>query len=291
VGTEFQLGFGGKGANQAVMASQLGAEVVFVNRVGDDLFGRLARENMEARDIDPRRIQQVEGRSTGVAPIWVERDGTNRIIIVPGANHTLDAAAVREELAEIGGADCVLCQLEIPQDGVAEAFRFGHEWSATTILNPAPAAPLSPEVLALVDWLIPNETEFAGLTGEQDVDRHLVEEASELGCGVIVTLGERGAATMIGGRFRLFPPPRVEPVDTTGAGDAFVGGFAWALASGADVEDAIATGNACGALSTTRPGTQVSFPTHDEVLDATGTGSRARIAAAQAPGRQRNREE
>jgi ribokinase len=291
VGREFQLGFGGKGANQAVMASQLGADVIFVNRVGDDLFGGLARENMETRGIDPRRIRPVEGQSTGVAPIWVERDGTNRIIIVPGANHTLDAAAVSTELADIDGADCVLCQLEIPQDGVAEAFRFGRVWGATTILNPAPAAPLSPEVVALVDWLIPNETEFAGLTGEHDIEARLAEQARALGCGVIVTLGERGAATTIDGRFRVFAPPAVEPVDTTGAGDAFVGGFAWSLARGSGLEEAIAIGNACGALSTTRPGTQVSFPTYDEVVEAVELGSRVGLAAAQEPGREHNREE
>jgi ribokinase len=285
VGTEFSLGFGGKGANQAVMASRLGAEVTFVSRVGDDLFGQLAREALERQRIDMTRMVSVPALATGVAPIWVERDGSNRIIVVPGANQALDAAAVAESLEGLEKADCVLCQLEIPQDGVAEAFRIARSWGATTILNPAPAAPLTAGLVSLVDWLIPNETEFAALTAKSAVDGDLAESARAFGCGLIVTLGERGAATSVDGRVESFAPPAIEVVDTTGAGDAFVGGFAWALASGDDLETAIVTGNVCGALSTARPGTQTSFPTRAEVSEAIRLGAGAQASTvADEPG-------
>ena len=159
-GTEFRMGFGGKGANQAVMAAALGAEVVFVNRVGDDFFGELTRKHLAEQGIALRLGDPVPSVSTGVAPIWVEPSGANRIIIVPGANNALTPQAVRSELADIQYADCVVCQLEIPQDAVAEAFRFGRRWGAINILNPAPAAPIQEDVLALADWLVPNESEF-----------------------------------------------------------------------------------------------------------------------------------
>jgi ribokinase len=279
VGTKFNLGFGGKGANQAVMAARLGAEVTFVSHVGDDLFGQLARETLERQRIDTSRMRPVPSQATGVAPIWVERDGTNRIIVVPGANETLDSAAVAEALEGLEGADCLLCQLEIPQDGVAEALRVGRRWGATTILNPAPAVPLEPELVSLVDWLIPNETEFAALTGKTPAGDDIVESARSFGCGLIVTLGERGAVTAIDGSFRSFAPPDAVVVDTTGAGDAFVGGFAWALASGEELEAAIVTGNVCGALSTSKPGTQTSFPTRAEVSQAVRLAPRAPASA------------
>jgi ribokinase len=270
-GRDFRLGFGGKGANQAVMAARLGADVTFVNRVGDDLFGRRTSQNLSERGIDTRHVSIVEGAATGVAPIWVEADGTNRIIVVAGANEALTADAVRADLAGIDGADCVVCQLEIPLDGVAEALRAGREWGAITILNPAPIRPLAADLLALVDWLVPNEIEFALLAGGPPDDEHLLAQASALGCGLVVTLGARGAAAALDGRVERFGVPSVEVTDTTGAGDAFVGGFAWALARGDDVAEAVLVGNACGALSVTRAGTQASFPALDAVLAALAT--------------------
>ncbi|MEP6813502.1 MAG: ribokinase, partial [Actinomycetota bacterium] len=162
IGREFRLGFGGKGANQAVMAARLGAEVVFVNCVGDDVFGEMTIANLDAQGIATRSVRRVEGTSTGVAPIWVDGAGNNRIIVIPGANDALDAETVRAELEGLDGADCVVCQLEVPLDAVREAFRFGRAWGCPTILNPAPAPapPLDDELLELVDWLIPNESEF-----------------------------------------------------------------------------------------------------------------------------------
>lgn len=268
VGTEFRLGFGGKGANQAVMAARLGAEVVFVNRVGDDLFGQLTRENLSRHGIATDRVVTIPGVSTGAAPIWVERDGTNRIIVVPGANGMLDAEAVRSALATLDGADCVLCQLEIPVDGVVEAMRIGRDWGCPTILNPAPAAALDDELLELVDWLVPNESEFESLFHEPPTDDAALLRARSH--GLVVTLGAAGAAATSDRSVHRVAAPSVDAVDTTGAGDAFVGGFAYAVASGRDLHTALATANVCGALSVTRRGTQTSLPDREEVAGATG---------------------
>ena len=261
-GSSFRLGFGGKGANQAVMAARLGAEVVFVNRVGDDVFGRMTLENLVAEGLDTRAVRPVAEATTGVAPIWVEQDGTNRIIVVPGANEAVTAEVVREELAGLDGADCVICQLEVPQEAAKAAFEFGRAWGCPTILNPAPAAPLDARLLSLADWLIPNEREFDMLFGHSP-DADPTERNRDP--RVVVTLGEAGAACWQAGQLRHVPAPRVEAVDTTGAGDAFVAGFGFGIASGQNVECAVALGNACGALSVAAPGTQVSFPTRDAV--------------------------
>ena len=268
-GRDFRLGFGGKGANQAVMAARLGAEVTFVNRVGDDLFGRLTRENLSERGIDTRRVGIVDGASTGVAPIWVEADGSNRIIVVPGANAALTASEVRDALSGIDAADCVVCQLEIPLEAVTEALRIGREWGATTILNPAPFRALPGPMLGFTDWLVPNEFEFEALAGGPPDDERLLAQASALGVGLVVTLGAAGAAVVLDGRVDRVESPPVEAADTTGAGDAFLGGFAWALARGETVGEAVRIGNACGALSVTRAGTQASFPTLDAVMSMT----------------------
>lgn len=262
-GTQFQLGFGGKGANQAVMASMLGADVVFVNRVGADVLGEMTRNNLVERGVDARLGDPVPGFSTGVATIWVEPSGTNRIIIASGANDTLTPQVVRSELEGIDSIDCVVCQLEVPQAAVAEAFRWGRRCGAVNILNPAPAAPIEDAVLALADWVVPNETEFEELFGSAPDDAAILRAASGLGARLVVTLGGNGAAVAANGTVRNVPAPKVDPVDTTGAGDAFLGGFSYALASGA--EDAVAVGTVCGSLSTLRKGTQASFPSADEV--------------------------
>ncbi|MDQ3431494.1 MAG: ribokinase [Actinomycetota bacterium] len=262
-GTQFSLGCGGKGANQAVMAAMLGAEVVFVNRVGDDFFGDLTRTNLAKLGIELRLGDPLPDISTGVAPIWVEPSGANRIIVVPGANEAVTAEVVRSELNGVDRLDCIVCQLEIPQDGVAEAFRVGRHHGAMNILNPAPAAPIDDEVLSLADWVVPNETEFAALFGEEPDDAAILRASSELNGRLVVTLGAGGAAVVEGDVVRSVPALKVATVDTTGAGDAFVGGFAYALAAG--VEDPVKVGVACGSLSTLRKGTQASFPSADQV--------------------------
>jgi ribokinase len=260
VGERFLLGNGGKGANQAVMAARLGARVTFVNRVGDDLFGEMTRANLAERGIDVSRVRKVEGEATGVATIWVEQDGMNRIVITPGANYAMSGADVAAELAGVPPADCVICQLEIAPEAVLAALRWGRASNAITILNPAPAAPLSDELLGLTDWIVPNETEFELLFGSPPDDADLIRVDASLSGGVVVTLGDRGAASVVDGVAIRCAPPEVDAIDTTGAGDAFVGGFAYAIARGETILSAVAFANWCGAQSTTSYGTQTSFP-------------------------------
>lgn len=264
-GTEFRLGFGGKGANQAVMAAGLGAEVFFVNRVGDDFFGELTRKHLAEQGIHLRLGDPVTSVSTGVAPIWVEPSGANRIIIVPGANECVTPEVVRRELSDVPPADCVVSQLEIPQDAIAEAFRFGRQWGAVNILNPAPAAPIDDGVLALTDWLVPNESEFELLFGCRPDDTAILRATAQIRGRLLVTLGALGAAYVVGDTVRHVAALSVDPCDTTGAGDAFLGGFTYGLASGAGVEEAVRVATVCGSLSTERQGTQTSFPSPETV--------------------------
>ncbi len=265
IGQRLQIGHGGKGANQAVMAARLGARVTFVTRIGADVLGEMARENLGAQGLALDRVKRVEGESQGVASIWVEPDGSNRILIIPGANLSLSRDEVAADLADVAPPDCVLCQLEIPLDSVTAALRWGREHGAITILNPAPSAPLADELLALVDWLTPNETEFADLFGSPPDDAALVRAAASLSGGLVVTLGATGAATVIDGQVVRLKAPPADTVDTTGAGDAFMGGLAYALSRGDTLLDAIALGNRCGALSTEKRGTQTSFPSASEL--------------------------
>lgn len=261
VGERFEMGFGGKGANQAVMARLLGAEVAMVGCLGDDTYGEMTIENFASFDIDTTHVHRVPG-SSGVAPIWVEADGSNRIIIVPGANRNLTAEQAARAVRELAEVTVVVGQLEIPQEVTAAGFAAARERGAVTILNPAPAAPLDADLLSLSTWLIPNEVEFEILAGKPpDSDTALVSFAADTGARLLVTLGEEGVALVSdSGTVTRIPAPRVDVLDTTGAGDAFVGAFAFGLARGMHALDAILLGNACASDSVTRPGTQSSLP-------------------------------
>jgi ribokinase len=262
VGDAFSTGFGGKGANQAVMARLLGARVSMVACVGDDANGRLVRDELARRGVDVTGVQVRSDAASGVAMIWVEPDGTNRIVILPGANALVDARAA----ASIAGADAaavVVGQLEAALDATLEAFAAARRVGATTILNPAPVAPLPPALLAVTDWLVPNEVEFALLSGggDADDDAALAAFAAATATRLVVTLGDRGAA-LVGadGTVVRHPARDVDAVDTTGAGDAFVGAFATALASGQDEERAVAVALALASDTVRRPGAQASYP-------------------------------
>ena len=275
-GSSFQMGSGGKGANQAVVAHQLGSDVTFVARVGRDAFGDLSIHSLTQLGMDTTMVRRVDGLTTGTAPIWVQKNGSNRIIVVPGANDALTAEVVAAELAEVQRVDCVVCQLEIPEEGVEEALAIGARLGAITILNPAPA-PSSREVTRLfanADWIVPNEHEFELLWGRRPTDEEIKAAAAHWDCGVIVTLGEEGAAGTADGDVVRRRPPQVQVNDTTGAGDAFVGGLAHALGCGMDLAVAIELGNICGALSTESLGTQSSFPTKAAVERLSGHKSR-----------------
>ena len=264
IGDSFSLGFGGKGANQAVMASRMGAKVYMVNTLGDDVFGDTTLNNFKEQGIDTTYVARVSGAS-GVAPIWVEPNGTNRIICVPGANNSMTAAQAESAISALSKAKVVIGQLEIPQAVTIAAFRKAREFGITTILNPAPFAPLSDELVAMSDWIIPNETEFAGLNPDGNLpenDEEILKVAKALGCRFVVTLGEKGAAYTDKNHSKVVrvSAPKVKAIDTTGAGDSFVGSFAFGLATGFEIEKAVKLGCACASDSVTKLGTQSSYP-------------------------------
>jgi ribokinase len=264
VGAAFRSGFGGKGANQAVAAARFGARVSMVNAVGDDGYGAETIANFEAQNVDTRYVRRVPG-SSGVAPIWVDGAGMNRIIIVPGANGLVSAELAVEAVAAIRPA-VVVGQHEIPQEVTAAAFVAARAAGAVTVLNPAPAAEIIPGLLAATSWLVPNEHEFALIGGgaldgdEAREDAAIAALSSRLGISLVVTLGSRGAAVLaFGGAVQRVAAPVVTAVDTTGAGDAFVGAFAVGLAEEWTAVDAARLGCAFAADSVTRLGTQSSF--------------------------------
>jgi ribokinase len=269
-GESFHLGFGGKGANQAVMAARLGARVGMITKVGDDVFGTMTQDNFTQMGIATQRIFIKEGMSSGVAPIFVDHDGNNIIVIIPGANLTLSPEEVRDSAEMIKSASIVISQFEISEESIITAFRIAKEAGKMTILNPAPARETHPELIRLSDIIIPNETEAEVLTGVQIQGIDSVKQASEKlfnqGANqVIITLGKLGAYLFEKDHQALFPAPEVDPIDTTGAGDAFIGSLAYALAKGLPLPDAIRFANYAAALSVTKVGTQTSFPSLADV--------------------------
>lgn len=270
VGGRFELGFGGKGANQAVMLARLGAKVSMVNCLGDDVFASMTIENLVAAGVDVRHVRRVPAQSSGVAPIWVEPGGSNRIIIFPGANNSVTAEMARDAVEGAEEVDLVVGQLEIPQEATKAAFVAARKRGAITVLNPAPAATLDPALLTNSDWVAPNEIEFDALAERvlgapatrDPVDSSVLGAVEErIGARLIVTLGARGAVYRDSdGRAILVGASPVDAVDTTGAGDAFVGAFAFGLAMRLGERKAVQLACACAAVSVTRLGTQKSFP-------------------------------
>ena len=268
-GRSFHLGFGGKGANQAVAAQLCGAQVRIVGRVGDDLFGPAALKALQSYDVDTGQVHTTESISTGVAPIFVESSGQNRILVVKGANERVSPADIDKAAEMLRRAQCIILQLEIPVETVAYALCFARNAGIQTILNPAPAQPLSEEVLRHADYLIPNESEAATLTGMPVTSIEEAQTAAaqlqKMGAqSVITTLGANGALLATKGGSKHISGFSVEARDTTGAGDAFIGSFAYFLASGADPETAIHKANLYAALSTLKVGTQQSFVSREE---------------------------
>jgi ribokinase len=263
-GREFSLGFGGKGANQAVAARLCGAETAMVARVGDDLFGPATIRNFADRGIDVTHVKATPGVSSGVAPIFVENSGQNRIWVVKGANDSLSPADVDAAADLIDRADFVVLQLEVPLETVFYTLRFARARSVRTILNPAPGQPLDLEAAALADYITPNETEAEALAGVTvatlDDARACAQRLLDSGLPrVVITLGANGCLLATAGGMQHVPPFPVKPVDTTGAGDAFTGSFACFLAEGCPEPEALSRANLYAALSTLGPGTQKSF--------------------------------
>ncbi|HKI32913.1 MAG TPA: ribokinase [Gemmataceae bacterium] len=270
-GHGFQLGYGGKGANQAVMAARLGAHVTMIGKVGRDVFGEGALRNYREQGIDTTHVLIDGERPTGVASIVVDDAARNCILVVPGANLGLTPEDVRAAASVIEGAAVLLCQLEVPIETVTEALRIARTAKVTTILNPAPAVLLPDELLGLADLCVPNESEIELLTGGQTATT--VQEAAAAAWEllrrgprtVIVTLGERGALIADATSAEHVEAPHVEAVDSSGAGDAFIGALGVFLAEGMQLREAVRQANAVAALSVTRLGTQASFPTRAEV--------------------------
>jgi ribokinase len=275
-GKSFHLGYGGKGANQAVMAARLGARVSMVGRVGRDVFGEEALRNFHREQVETAHVQVDAERPTGVASIVVDDAAENCILIVPGANHGLTPAHVQDAAAVIRAADVVLCQLEVPVECCLEAFRLARAAGVRTILNPAPAAALPDELLRLTDLCVPNETEIEALTGAPVAPEGMEAAARALRRRgprmVIVTLGARGAL-VVDDDTRNVPAFAVRAVDPTGAGDAFIGSLAVFLAEGVQLTEAVRRANAAAALSVTRLGTQTAYPRRGEVEALLGAGT------------------
>jgi ribokinase len=261
---KFDLGFGGKGANQAVAAQLCGAEVFMLARVGSDLFGPATIENFRKLGIDATHVKQLKGVSSGVAPIFVEPSGQNRIFVVKGANDQLKPADVDAAAEMLKRVDCIVLQFEIPLETVYYTVAFAQQHGIRCILNPAPAQPIELKAVAGLDYFVPNESEAESITGMQV--RNLEDATScaqkLLAAGmsrVIITLGANGSLLAGGDGMDHLAAFDVKCVDSTGAGDAFIGSFAVFLGEGWPEREAVRRANLYAALSTTGVGTQKSF--------------------------------
>ncbi|WP_434668280.1 ribokinase [Aeromonas sp. NJAU223] len=261
---------GGKGANQAVAAARLGADVSFIARVGDDAIGRQMRDGFAKDGIDVSAVELDQTLPTGIAIIYVSDEGENSIGISAEANGALSPAMVREHETLIAAAHTLLLQLEVPLESVLEAARLARAHGTRVVLNPAPARPLSAELLALVDLITPNQTEAELLTGIKVKDEASAREAAlrfhQMGIAdVMITLGSQGVYCSNEARQMLVPGFRVEAVDTTAAGDTFNGALLAAELAGDDFTAAVRFAHGAAALSVTRLGAQSSIPAKAEV--------------------------
>jgi ribokinase len=263
-GQKFDLGFGGKGANQAVAARLCGADVFMVARLGNDLFGPPTIENLKKLGIDTTHVKLTDGLSSGVAPIFVEPNGQNRILVVKGANNAVTPSAVDEAAETLKSVDCIVLQFEIPLETVYYAVAFARKHGIRCIVNPAPAQPIDMHALAGLDYFVPNESEAETITGlpvcniddaKKCAEKFLAADIRR----VIITLGAQGSLLAGRGLSEHIPPYSVTSVDSTGAGDAFIGSFAVFLGEGLPEPDAVRRANLYAGLSTTGIGTQKSF--------------------------------
>jgi ribokinase len=271
VGSGFALGPGGKGSNQAVAAARAGARVTFISRIGSDAFGELALKTWKAEGILPR-VTQSASAPTGAAFIYVhETRGDNAIIVVPGAAADLRPTDVEAAADAIRESRVFVTQLEQPADAARRGLEMARSAGSITVFNPAPAAKFDDALFALSDYVVPNETEAEALTGIAVGDLAAARRAAGAlvakGAGTaLITLGERGALFHTRDHSVHVPPFSAgKVVETTGAGDAFVGGFAAALAAGADPLDAARFGSAAAGISVTRPGTAPAMPRRGEI--------------------------
>ncbi|MFQ2105991.1 ribokinase [Aeromonas rivipollensis] len=269
-GHSYQVVPGGKGANQAVAAARLGAAVSFIARIGDDAIGRQMKTGFANDGIDVSAVELDDKLPTGIAIIYVSDEGENSIGLSTEANGALDIAMVKRHEAMIAGAHTLLLQLEVPLESVFEAAKLARSHGTRVVLNPAPAQPLSADLLALVDLITPNQTEAELLTGVKVTGEASAAQASarfhQMGIAdVMITLGSQGVYCSNGQQQALIPGFRVEAVDTTAAGDTFNGALLAAELAGADFHSAVRFAHGAAALSVTRFGAQSSIPGKQEV--------------------------
>jgi ribokinase len=272
IGSSFSTFLGGKGGNQAVALSRLGAAPHVVACVGNDQFGERYIEDLRSNGADTKGITIVPDANTGTALIEVDSSGQNRLVYIPGANALLSPDHIDARMQDVSSGDIVLLQLEVSHETVAHTARIAHAAGATVILDPAPAAPLTEEIYRHVDWITPNESEASTLTGiDTSTDDGLADAAADLvrrGVrNVIVKAGSRGAILFRDEMTHPTPVPgyHVDAVDTTAAGDSFNAGFAWALGQNQEPERAIGTANAVAAISVTGFGAQTAMPTRAQL--------------------------
>jgi ribokinase len=279
LGTDFTIGMGGKGANQAVAAARAGGLVAFVGRVGTDAFGTMVQERLSGEGLDLTHLGVVEGK-TGVANIYVDDRGANTIAVYAGASGTLDSTVGEKELGSLTTGDYLVSQLEINQEAVLAAVTASHQAGGTTVVNIAPYAPLLPGILEHTTWLIANEIEIADLLRDLTPDqkpenitpRHVEESIArwvkDLGCNLIVTLGEAGAiGCTLDQPVFSFAPQHTKALDTVGAGDCFVGFFVAFLNQGLTWQQALIGGVLGASDSVTRLGAQDSYPDHARAVE------------------------
>jgi ribokinase len=273
-GTSFMLGYGGKAANQAVAAAKLGARCHLVAKLGRDVFGEGYLKHLKAAGVDTSLIGFTSEAFSGTAAITVDPDGRNAIIIVAGANGLLCPADVEAAGDILAASDVVVCQLEAPVETTLAALRFARRAGVRTILNPAPALPELPsELYAVADIFCPNESEAAMLSGRpletlvdaEEIARSLLARGPR---AVILTLGERGSLLLTPDEVSHVSAPKVKAVDTTGAGDAYVGSLAFGIAQGKALAECMRLATKVASLSVQKPGTQASYPTWGELGEA-----------------------
>lgn len=271
LGGTFFMNPGGKGANQAVAVARLGGDVIFISKMGNDVFGKQSSRLYDEEGIDTSFLLSDDELPSGVALITVDEEGENSIVVAPGANAALGTSEVQAALKDISEKHIVLLQLEIPIDTVHFVAQQAARNKARVILNPAPAATLPPDLLQYVDVLTPNETEASILSGIKVTNLETAKQAAQairqLGVtNVVITMGESGALLLEDTIFHIVPTPSVQPVDTTAAGDVFNGALAVALSEGKTL--AAAVGFACEAasVSVTRMGAQSSIPYRNELI-------------------------
>jgi len=270
LGGRFLMNAGGKGANQAVAAARLGGMVTFVGKIGDDIFGKQAVQQLEDEGINVDFVAVDPENPSGVALITVDKKGENSIVVAPGSNGTLSSADFDKAIAELDDSEFVLMQLEIPIPTVEHIARMAAKKQKKVVLNPAPAAVLTDELLQNLYIITPNETEAELLTGIKVTDEQsalkaalvLNEKGVEL---VIITMGSAGAFLLSNGKSEIISAPKVEAVDTTAAGDTFNGALVVALSEGKTIQESIAFANKAAAISVTRIGAQSSVPFRKEI--------------------------